>query len=96
MRQQPRETSNPVETVPAANYFRVGNSAEALQKVRYQVERKVRRFAARKSKRGGFGWKRWSSEVVYNAWGLYDDYQVRYLDLSKVGSQLPGIITPLR
>lgn len=78
-----------------ANYFRVGNSADALQKVRYQVERKVRRFAARKSKRGGFGWKRWSSEVVYGAWGLYDDYQVRYPDLVKVGGQPDGIITPV-
>tara|TARA_R110002096_G_scaffold435826_2_gene663499 strand:- start:9818 stop:11098 length:1281 start_codon:yes stop_codon:yes gene_type:complete len=29
------------------NYFRVGNSGEALQKVRYAVECKVRRFAAR-------------------------------------------------
>jgi RNA-directed DNA polymerase len=76
-------------------YFRVGNSADALQKVRYHMERKVRRFAARKSKRGGFGWKRWSSEVVYGAWGLYNDYQVRYLDLAKVGSQPRGIITPV-
>jgi len=50
-----------------ANYFRVGNSAEALQKVRYQVERKVRRFAARKSKRGGFGWKRWRT-ARWRAW----------------------------
>ncbi len=77
------------------NYFRVGNSTDALQKVRYQVERKVRRFAARKSKRGGFGWKRWSSEVVYGAWGLYDDYQVRYLGVAKVGFPPKGIIDPV-
>jgi RNA-directed DNA polymerase len=68
-----------------ANYFRIGNSGHALQKVKYHVERKVRRFAARKSKHGGFGWKRWSSEVVYGAWGLYGDYQVRYFDAVKVG-----------
>ncbi len=66
-------------------YFRVGNSGDALAKVKYHTERKVRRFASRKSKRGGFGWKRWSSEVVYGAWGLNSDYQVRYLDLAKVG-----------
>jgi group II intron reverse transcriptase/maturase len=66
-------------------YFRVGNSGDALAKVKYHAERKVRRFASRKSKRGGFGWKRWSSEVVYGAWGLNSDYQVRYLDLAKVG-----------
>ena len=77
-------------------YFRIGNSGDALGKVKYHVERKVRRFAARKSKRGGFGWKRWSSDVVYGVWGLYDDYQVRYLDLAKVGSQPQGSINPLR
>jgi group II intron reverse transcriptase/maturase len=76
------------------NYFRVGNSGDALNRVRHQVERKVRRFAARKAKRTGFGWKRWSNEVVYEAWGLYNDYQVKYLDLAKVGSQPNGIITP--
>ena len=68
-------------------YFRVGNSADVLQKVKYEVERKVRRFAVRKRKRkrGGFGWNRWSSEVVYGDWGLYNDYRVRPLDLAKVG-----------
>jgi hypothetical protein len=76
------------------NYFRVGNSGDALQKVKYQVERKVRRFAARKAKRQGFGWKRWSSEIVYGTWGLHSDYQVKYLDLVKVGCQPEGIITP--
>jgi len=65
------------------NYFRVGNSADALQTVKYHVERKVRRFAARKSKRSGFGWKRWNKQVVYTVWGLFDDYQIRYLDLRK-------------
>jgi RNA-directed DNA polymerase len=50
------------------NYFRVGNSSQAFNKVKYHVERKVRRFAAKKSKRTGFGWKRWSSEIVYGSW----------------------------
>ncbi len=78
-------------------YFRVGNSADVLQKVKYHVERKVRRFAARKRKRrrGGFGWKRWNSEVVYGVWGLYNDYRVRPLDLAKVGSRPDGIISPV-
>ena len=52
------------------NYFRSGNSGETLSKVRQYVERRVRRFAAKQRKRHGFGWKRWSSEVVYNEWGL--------------------------
>jgi RNA-directed DNA polymerase len=60
------------------NYFRVGNSSQAFLKVKYQVERKVRRFAARKSKRTGFGWKRWSSDIVYGTWGLFGDYRVVY------------------
>lgn len=76
------------------NYFRVGNSADALQQVQYSVERKIRRFAARKSKRSGFGWKRWSKQVVYGIWGLFDDYRIRYLDLAKVGSQPNRSITP--
>ena len=42
----------------------------------YEVERKVRRLAAKKCKRKGFGWKRWSSAVVYGTWGLFRDYRV--------------------
>jgi RNA-directed DNA polymerase len=61
-----------------ANYFRVGNSGQAFAKLQYHVERKVRRFAAKQSKRAGFGWKRWSSEVVYGSWGLYRDYRLTY------------------
>lgn len=76
------------------NYFRVGNSADALQQVQYYVERKIRRFAARKSKRSGFGWKRWSKQVVYGTWRLFNDYTIRYLDLAKVGSQSNRSITP--
>jgi RNA-directed DNA polymerase len=60
------------------NYFRVGNSSQAFNKVKYQVERKVRRFAAKKSKRTGFGWKRWSSAIVYGTWGLFGDYRLLY------------------
>lgn len=59
-------------------YFRTGNSSQAFNKVKYQVERKVRRFAAKKSKRTGFGWKRWSSDVVYGTWGLFGDYRLAY------------------
>lgn len=61
-----------------ANYFRVGNSATAFAKLQYHVERKVRRFAAKQRKRAGFGWKRWSSEIVYGSWGLYRDYRLSY------------------
>jgi RNA-directed DNA polymerase len=60
------------------NYFRVGNSRTAFGKIKYEVERKVRRLAAKKCKREGFGWKRWSSTVVYGTWGLFRDYRVVY------------------
>jgi RNA-directed DNA polymerase len=60
------------------NYFRVGNSRQAFNKVQYHVERKVRRFAAKQRKRSGFGWKRWSSEIVYGSWGLFRDYHLAY------------------
>ncbi|HTB75147.1 MAG TPA: group II intron maturase-specific domain-containing protein [Polyangiaceae bacterium] len=65
------------------NYFRVGNSSWELRTVRNGVERKVRRFAVKKLKRKGFGWTRWSSEVVHGTWDLYDDYQVRYRGRAK-------------
>ena len=68
------------------NYFRVGNSSWELRTVRNGVERKVRRFAVKKLKRKGFGWTRWSREVVYGTWGLYDDYQVRHRGRSKAAS----------
>jgi RNA-directed DNA polymerase len=38
----------------------------------------VRRLAAKKCKRKGFGWRRWSSAVVYGTWGLFRDYRVVY------------------
>jgi RNA-directed DNA polymerase len=60
------------------NYFRVGNSGQAFGKIKYEVECKVRRLAAKKCKRKGFGWKRWSSAVVYGTWGLFRDYRVVY------------------
>ena len=60
------------------NYFRVGNSSAAFGKVKFHVERKVRRFVAKRSKRTGFGWKRWSSDIVYKKWGLFSDYHLAY------------------
>ena len=27
----------------------------------------------------GFGWKKWSREDIYEKWGLYNDYQIRYI-----------------
>jgi RNA-directed DNA polymerase len=61
------------------NYFRIGNSTRAFQVVRYEIERKVRKFVSKQRKRRGFGWKQWSREEIYEKWGLYQDYRIRYL-----------------
>ncbi|MCJ7747357.1 MAG: hypothetical protein MUP27_06405 [Desulfobacterales bacterium] len=46
---------------------------------RYTIEKKVRRFVMRRKGLKGFGWKRWSREDIYKRWGLYNDYQIRYI-----------------
>jgi RNA-directed DNA polymerase len=61
------------------NYFRIGNSNSTFYKVKYFVEKKVRRFVMKRKGRKGFGWKRWSKEEIYGKWGLYQDYRIRYL-----------------
>ena len=38
----------------------------------------MRRLAAKTCKRKGFGWKRWSSALVYGTWRLFRDYRVVY------------------
>lgn len=60
------------------NYYRIGHCSRTLTYVKIWVERKVRRFARKAQKKFGFGWKEWSSEMIYGKWGLYEDYQVRY------------------
>jgi RNA-directed DNA polymerase len=77
------------------NYFRIGNSSKAFRKIRGLVEKRVRRFVARKAKRKGFGWRRWSKETVYGTWGLFDSYQTQYT-LPKASVEPKGSITPVR
>jgi len=60
------------------NYFAYGHSSRCFCYIRAWVERKVRRHLARSRKRGGFGWKRWSRQWLYDALGLFADYRVRY------------------
>lgn len=61
------------------NYFRIGNSNSAFNKVRNYIEKKVRRFVMRRKKLKGFGWKWRSREEIYQKWGLYNDYRIRYI-----------------
>jgi RNA-directed DNA polymerase len=66
------------------NYFRVGNSRRALEWIRFEIMRKIRRFAMKQKGRPGCGWKRWSNEAIYKNWGLVNDYRVQYFYRSPV------------
>ncbi len=65
------------------NYFRVGNSGRCFSYVKCWVEKKIRRHLMRARKRGGYGWKRWSTNWLYDRLGLYGDYKVRYYQTPK-------------
>jgi RNA-directed DNA polymerase len=82
-----RFVSQPVEWVIAqinpilrgwVNYFAFGHSSRCFAYVRQWVEKKIRRHLARSSKRRGFGWKRWSTQRLYDTLGLFDAYRVSY------------------
>lgn len=60
------------------NYFRVGNARRAFEWIRFEMMRKIRRFAMKQKGRPGCGWKRWSNEQIYKEWGLVNDYRVQY------------------
>lgn len=60
------------------NYFRIGNSKGAFNKIRHDIEMKVRRFVMKRKKLKGFGWKRWSRDEIYETWGLFNDYRIVY------------------
>jgi len=59
-------------------YFRIGDSSRCFSYVRQWVELKMRRHLARNSKRGGFGWKRWSTPWLYRRLGLFNDYKLPF------------------
>ena len=72
------ETINPILR-GWVNYFRIGNSSQCFSVVRHWVEKKLRRNLQRARKLPGFGWKRWSSQWIYDELGLFKDYRVRRL-----------------
>jgi RNA-directed DNA polymerase len=59
------------------NYFAVGHSSRCFQLIKRWVELKIRRHLMRARKRGGFGWKRWSTQWLYANLGLFHGYRVR-------------------
>ena len=50
----------------------------SLQDLRKRVYNK-----AKADKNEGFGWDRWSSQWIYQNLGLYSDYKVRYIAVTK-------------
>jgi RNA-directed DNA polymerase len=59
------------------NYFAVGHAGECFRYIKNWVEKKVRRHMLRARKRKGFGWKRWSSQWLYEDLKLFNSYRVR-------------------
>jgi RNA-directed DNA polymerase len=57
-------------------YFRMGSASRCFSYIRSWIERKIRRHMMRARGRRGFGWKRWSTEWLYRALGLFSEYQV--------------------
>ena len=62
------------------NYFRIGHCSRLFNFIKQWVEKKIRRFVRKAQGRKGFGWKEWSSQIIYDIWGLYNDYQIRYYE----------------
>ena len=58
------------------NYFRIGHSSRCFGVVKRWVEKKVRQHLMRARGRKGFGWKRWSSEWLYDRLGLFNNYRL--------------------
>ncbi len=57
-------------------YFAVGDSSRCFSYIKLWVEKKVRRHLMRARGRQGFGWKRWSTQWLYNTLGLFHQYRV--------------------
>jgi RNA-directed DNA polymerase len=58
------------------HYFAVGDSSRCFSYIKLWVEKKVRRHLMRARGRQGFGWKRWSTQWLYNTLGLFHQYRV--------------------
>jgi RNA-directed DNA polymerase len=62
------------------HYFAIGDSSRCFSFIRCWVEKKTRRHMMRAKKRKGFGWKRWSTQWLYEALELFNGYRVRRYD----------------
>jgi RNA-directed DNA polymerase len=62
------------------NYFAVGHASRCFAFIEDWVEKKIRRHMMRARQRKGFGWKRWSTEWLYQTLGLFSGYRTRYYE----------------
>jgi RNA-directed DNA polymerase len=63
------------------NYFAVGHSSRCFSFVKDWVDKKIRRHLMRARQRTGFGWNRWSRQWLYEKLGLFNQYQLRRMEL---------------
>lgn len=61
------------------NYFAIGHSGRCFRHVKDWVAKKVRRHMMQARGRKGFGWRRWSTQWLYQTLGLFNDYRIRYI-----------------
>jgi len=61
------------------NYFRIGNANKCFGYIKQWIGLKMRRHLMRSKNLPGFGWKRWSTEWIFETLGLYNDYKIRYV-----------------
>jgi RNA-directed DNA polymerase len=59
-------------------YFRIGNSAKVFGSIKDWLNKKMRRHLMRSKGRQGFGWKRWSTTMLWSLYNVYSDFHVRY------------------
>src|SRR5262249_7121815 len=73
-----RKRNGKIKTTSAArgNIFLLGVLHSCFYMVKRWVEKKVRQHLMRARGRKGFGWKRWSSEWLYERLGLFKDYRL--------------------
>lgn len=82
-----RYKSQPVQKVIAeinpklkgwVDYFAIGHSSRCFSYLRLWVEKRVRRHIRYAQKRGGYGWKKWSTARLYAWLGLFNNYRVTW------------------
>ena len=66
------------------NHFRIGNSGKVFSNIKNWLDKKMRRHLMRSKGKKGFGWKRWSTKVLWSIYNVYNDFQIRYWKASPV------------